>query len=361
MRIITGRSKRHWRKFHALPKRIYSNDPLYIPLVRQEVEGLFNNSNDDRWTIVLVEKSDTIVARAIAFIQKGLSETGGIGFLDFADDDLVSSMLLQACSDFIESHGCNQIQTPVNFGERDRYWGLRISGDGLPSYQENYNPNYYEEHLLAFGFTRIFEQSTLELRIDELDDERLKKINLKLASRGIQVRQFSNRKREKFASDFVEIYNQAWWEHEHFQPMTEERVLQLLVEMKPIIREPYLLFAYDGDKPIGFFLAVIELNQIMQHLNGNMNWWGKIQFLFWKRLIRITRLKGIIFGVIPEYQSKGVGASMVLKMHENMKKDANLEAAELAWIGDFNDRMNRFIKALGAREIKRHATYSKNL
>jgi len=361
MRIITGRSKRHWRRFHEVPKRIYSKDPDYIPHVQQDIERLFEDRTDDRWIIVLVEKFDKIEARAIAFVQKGEPSKGGIGFIEFPDDELVSSMLLDTCTEFISDQGCELVQAPVNFGERDKYWGLRISGSGASSYQENYNPDYYEKHLLTLGFSRIFEQSTLEMRLNEVDSERLGKIASKLEHKGIRIEHFSSRLREKFASDFVQIYNQAWWEHEHFQPMTEERVLKLLEEMKPILREPCILFAYDGDRPIGFFLAVIELNQIMKHLNGNMNWWGKLGFLFWNWRTKITRIKGIIFGIIPEYQGKGVGASLVLQMHRNMKKDKHLEAAELAWIGDFNDRMNRFIQALGAHEIKRHATYSKNL
>ena len=81
-----------------------------------------------------------------------------------------------------------------------------------------------------------------------------------------------------------------------------------------------------------------------------MNLWGKLKFLWFKNTVKINKIRGIIFGVVPEYQSKGVYSILIIKMFEVMKKDPNLVSTELAWIGDFNPKMHALFKSLKVEE-----------
>jgi hypothetical protein len=118
---------------------------------------------------------------------------------------------------------------------------------------------------------------------------------------------------------------------------------------------------YDGNRPIAFYLSIIDLNQILKHLNGNMNLLGKIKFLWYKQKTKITKIRGIIFGVIPAFQNKGVYSILIMKMAEIMSQDADLQSTELAWIGDFNPKMHALFKSVKAVKTKVHYTFEKLL
>lgn len=47
---------------------------------------------------------------------------------------------------------------PINFGERDKFWGLLIDGFSEPLYAMNYNPPYYKELFENYGFQIYFNQ-----------------------------------------------------------------------------------------------------------------------------------------------------------------------------------------------------------
>ena len=67
----------------------------------------------------------------------------------------------------------------------------------------------------------------------------------------------------------------------------------------------------------------------------------------------------IIFGVIPQYQNKGVYSIMIMKMYEVMHKDPYIQSTELAWIGDFNPKMHSLFESLKAEKVKIHHTFRK--
>jgi hypothetical protein len=47
---------------------------------------------------------------------------------------------------------------PINFGERDKFWGLVIEGFIEPLYGMNYNFPYYKDLFENYGFKIYFEQ-----------------------------------------------------------------------------------------------------------------------------------------------------------------------------------------------------------
>ena len=47
---------------------------------------------------------------------------------------------------------------PINFGERDRWWGLVTEGFKPPIYLMNYNPPYYQSLFENYGFKNFYNQ-----------------------------------------------------------------------------------------------------------------------------------------------------------------------------------------------------------
>jgi hypothetical protein len=249
---------------------------------------------------------------------------------------------------------------PINFGERDRFWGLMVKGFKHPSYLENYNPPYYQELFEAYGFRKEIEQSTSEITMEDFNYERFNRISQRVLNNpNYRFEHFRMSQLENFAKDFMSIYNKAWAHRHDFTPMTLERVETVLRSIKPILLEDIIWFAYANNEPAGFYINVIDVNQIFKHLKGKMNLIAKLKFLWYKSFGRIDRVRGIVFGVIPAYQNLGLEAGMIMKFHNAIMTYPNIRASELAWIGDFNPKMHSLFDALGAKITKVHYTYRK--
>ncbi len=362
--IQSVESKKDVKAFHQFSRKLYANDPEYVSHIDQDIEAIFDpNKNSSfesgeakRW---LVMKRDKVVGKVAAFNSKSTGQSG-LGFFDCIDDQETANLLFDTGINWLTSCGLNRVEAPVNFGERDKYWGLMVEGFQNPSYQENYNFPYYQKLFENYGFKKSIEQTTSEAKPDGIDYLKYKRFTDKLKERSnLRAEHFKLNEMNRFVRDFTSIYNKAWEGHEHFIPFTEERVRTLFMEMKPIIREDLLWFLYEGNKPVGFYLSIIELNQIFRYVNGNMNIWGKLKFLLYKKKVKISRIRGIIFGVVPEYQNKGVYSIMIMSMYEVMKNDPDLVSTELAWIGDFNPKMHALFDSLNAVKTKVHFTYEK--
>ena len=69
---------------------------------------------------------------------------------------------------------------------------------------------------------------------------------------------------------------------------------------------------------------------------------------------------GQLFGVVPEFQSKGVEAAMIKRFCEQIvAKDSHYKWLEMNWIGDFNPQMMHLMDYIGASIAKTHVTYRK--
>ena len=117
-------------------------------------------------------------------------------------------------------------------------------------------------------------------------------------------------------------------------------------------------FAYYQDKPIAFFLMLPEINQIVRHLDGKMDLLGKLKYFWYKNTNSVTKAFGLIFGVIPEFQGKGVEGAIVMAFgNVALQPGFPYKELELNWIGDFNPAMMKLAEQVGSKIVKKHITY----
>ena len=54
--------------------------------------------------------------------------------------------------------GMEAMDGPINFGERDKFWGLLIDGFHEPLYGMNFHAPYYQKLFENYGFQIYFNQ-----------------------------------------------------------------------------------------------------------------------------------------------------------------------------------------------------------
>lgn len=350
--------------FIELPYFIYQNDSEYIPHLEEDIRSVFDSERNDylkdglikRWIAV---RNNSCIGRIAAGL-KDYEPDGRIGFFECINDLEVAKMLFSSAEMWLKKNGKSRAQALVNFGSRDSYWGLLVSGFKRPSYRENYNPPYYHKLILEMGYVEDFKQTTSEIKPDTFNIDRFSKLASRvLANPEYEFKHLDYSNLDKFASDFVYIYNKAWEAHDFFKPLKKETLLSEMKKMKPIAPDDFNWFVYAKGEPAGFYINVMDVNQVFKHVNGNLNWLGKLKFLWYKA--KIDRVRGIVFGVIPDYQNKGLETGMIMKLHDAVNKKPTIKSSELSWIGDFNPKMQSLFNSLGAITSKEHITFTKEI
>ncbi|RCH53893.1 GNAT family N-acetyltransferase [Mucilaginibacter hurinus] len=355
------------KAFLDTARLIYQNDPNWVCPLDSDIEAVFDPKKNDfhahgtctRW--VLYNDNGRPAGRIAAFINNKKAynyeqPTGGIGFFECADNQAMAFALFDTAKNWLAAQGMEAMDGPINFGENDNFWGLLVEGFTPPSYGMNYNPPYYRKFFEDYGFVTEYEQITNHLDTTKPFDERFTKIaNWVIKKPGYEFRHFKVKDINRFAADFIAIYNDAWHDFENFAPITKATVLQSFEKMKAIMDEKLIWFAYVNGEPASFIIILPDANQMIKPLNGKLDIIGKLKFLYY-RWKGVTRMRAIVMGTKKKYQNHGLESGIFIKLKEYVLPLKRYNELELSWVGDFNEKMLSIHHAVGAVFGKKHLT-----
>lgn len=372
MRIIEVSDKKQIAEFLDVPKTIYRKDKFWIPPIRQDVEAVFDRSKNKYWrhgeATRWILKNDTglCIGRVAAFVYRKTANdsklpTGGMGFFECINDQSAANLLFDTCKQWLIEREMEAMDGPINFGEKDKFWGLITENFALsPYYGQNYNPEYYVTLFEKYGFKIYYNQLIFFRSIKDALQDKFTQRALRLSSdANYSCVHIKRSQLEKYAEDFRTVYNRAWTTHDNFKGMSKDQAFSIMNQLKPVIDEKLIWFAYHKEKPLGFYISLPELNEIFNKVGDNLNWFGKLKFLFYKLTMKRSNSFGVAFGIDPDYQGKGVEGFIFKHMEDTIRLKKLYEGIIITWIGDFNPRMIRIIEALGGKKIRQMATYRK--
>ena len=372
MQIIEVKDKKTAREFILLPVRLYKNVSAWIRPLDKDIEAVFKakknkafrNGRCIRW---ILQREGKTIGRVAAFIndkttKKGNDQpTGGMGFFECIDDKEAAFTLFNQSKKWLQEQGMEAMDGPINFGERDMWWGLLIEGFDLePNYRCNYHPPYYQELFEAYGFMIYFKQFTFGLdvfaRFSDKIYEKAKKV-FQDPDYHFEHLRISNI--EKYIEDFRTIYNKAWARH-GVPKLSSLQAKALMMQIKPILDEKIIWYGYYKDEPIAIYMNIPEINQIFKYVNGKLDLIGKIKFLYHRWRKSCKKMLGLVYGIIPEFQGKGVDGALIVATGKMVQEEyPRYPRLEMNWIGDFNPKMIRVAQQLESHVVKTQATYRK--
>ena len=139
--------------------------------------------------------------------------------------------------------------------------------------------------------------------------------------------------------------------------------------MKPVLDERLCWFVYYKNEPIGIWVNLPDLNQWFKYLNGGFSLWHKLKFLWVKSTVRNPKFTGLVFGIIPEFQGKGVDSYIIVEgaiLIQGLRKvdgkyvlgkKSIYDDYEMQWIGEFNPKMINVAEGLGTYRSRILTTY----
>ena len=369
MQLLEVTSKKLSKEFILVNVEINKNNPNYIRPLDKDINEIFDPKKNKafrhgeavRW--LLKDETGKLIGRVAAFTNKKYKNkgddvpVGGIGFFDCIKDQNAADMLFDVAKHWLMQRNMQAMDGPVNFGERDRWWGLLVEGFQPPVYCLNYNPPYYKELFENYGFKVFFEQTCFALKVKDRLQQKFYDRHAALAQDpNFSAMYIQKSQLEKFAKDFTIVYNKAWAGHGGLKELSNQVVLKMFKAMKPVMDERICWFTYYKDEPIAMWINLPDLNQWFKYLNGKFDLWHKLKFLWIKKTKACKKFTGLVFGIVPEFQGKGVDAYMIMEGAKIIQVQMLYDDYEMQWIGEFNPKMINVAESLGTYRSRKLIT-----
>ncbi len=372
MNIIEVNSKKDKKDFIKIACSIYKNEKNWIRPLDKDINSVFDPKKNKafrkgdvkRW---ILKNNNETIGRIAAFYSstndKEKLRVGGCGFFECIDDEEAAKMLFDTAKNWLEKNGYNSMDGPINFGERDKWWGCLVEGFDIdPNYLQNYGKAYYQKLFENYGFQLLFRQLTFLKKVRTPLSEKLSlKAERALRDPNYNFKTLEKRNIQKYIRDFTKIYNDAWSKYPGVSKLELSQAKLLFAQLKPILDEKILWFAYHNNDPVGFFISIPEMNQIFKYVNGKLDLFGKLKTFYHLKIKKsCKKMVGLVFGIVPKHQGKGVDGALIMASRETIQEKLAYEDLELNWIPDFNKSMIRVAEQVQVKLGKIHHTYRYN-
>lgn len=366
MNIRPVLTSRDLKTFIELPYRLYKNDPLWVPPLRDEQNGQFDPKRNPLlehcdWQLFLLEQDGQTLGRIAAFIDTLANEfwqqpIGLFGYFECVENPAAAEKLLQAARDWLKDRGMACMRGPWTFVSQE--WGMVVEGFSPPPVvMAPYNPPFYNDYLSAFGLEKIKDLLCWEVDAARGYDipPRILQLTDAVARRyKVRVRQLDMRRFDDEVRLIEQLSNASIIQNWGYSPVTEAEVQATARDLKPVIQPKGVLFAEDENgQPVGFAIAIPDVNQLLRGLGGSLLPFGWLKLL--TGLPRLQSYRMFALGVIPAYQGKAVDSLIYRALYESLYTP-NLWM-EINYVLEDNWPMINAIKKLGATPSRRYRVY----
>jgi GNAT superfamily N-acetyltransferase len=373
VRVRPARDKKDVSRFIDLPYRLHARDPLWVPPLRRDVATLLSRTKNPFFEhaeaeYFLAERDGEVVGRIAAIHNRLHNEThedrvGFFGFFECVNDQAVANALFTAAADWLRPRGLDTLRGPASFSVNDEC-GLLVEGfETPPTLMMPHNPPYYATLIECAGFVKAKDLYCYQGDEDGVNavGERLERgVELIKQRHGVTLRPLNMRDFEGDVARVKEMYNAAWEKNWGFVPMTNREIDHLAEQFKPVVVPDLVPFAEKDGRPVGFAIALPDLNVAFKRNPGGGFLRGLVTVLFMLKTGRIHRLRVLLLGTIPEFRGKGLDAVLYhwIWKHGTAR---GIWWGEAGWILEDNAPINAGMLKIGFRRYKTYRLYDRPL
>ncbi|HEY8278890.1 MAG TPA: N-acetyltransferase [Bdellovibrionota bacterium] len=370
-----GENKSEYKKFIELAWTLNKSDPNWVSPLRLSVQDNLDTKKNPFYQHAKIRlwnayKDGKHVGRIAAIVDKAHNDfhqekTGFWGFYEAIDDASVSEALFREAEAWLKSQSMEISRGPAN-PSLNHECGMLISGFDTPPYlMMTHNPQSYPAAVEKQGYKKAKDLLAFNLRAPEKFEAKMQAMaEMAIAKGAFTFRPINMKDFDNEIMLIKEIYNAAWEKNWGFVPMNDEEFLHMARSMKDIVWPDFCLIAMAGGKPIGFSLALPDINQVLKNIpNGKLLPFGIFKLLrgIKPSSKKINRLRVITLGVRREWRSSGVGSVLYFETYKKAR-EFGLWGGEASWILEDNKDMLTPIMLFGkVPPYKTYRIYDKNL
>lgn len=327
-------SKKELKTFIRFNYELYKGNPYSVPDLYDDMLNTFSSKKNAAFEFCEAEyflayKDNKVVGRVAAIINNRANQTWDkkevrFGWIDFIDDEGVSSALLKAVEDWGKQKGMDTITGPLGFTDMDAE-GMLIEGfDQLGTMATIYNYPYYPQHMEKLGFEKDADWVEFKLYVpDQLPEKFVRISEIILQKYKLKIKKLTRKeiKEKHYGQKIFDLINEAYAPLYGFSKMTQGQIDQYVNTYLPLLdlRMVSIVETEDGEL-VAAGISMASLSKALQKAKGRMlpfGWFYLLKALFIKRPKVLDLL---LVGVKPEYQSKGVNALLFYDLVPTFKK-----------------------------------------
>jgi hypothetical protein len=328
----------------------------------RERNGYFKHA--DAVFFMAVDDKGNVLGRIAAFVNHNYLKhyddaVGFFGSFECIDDDDVAKGLLDRSARFLKSRGLEFIRGPYNFTSQST--GFLIEGFDQPqTVLSPYNLPYYGGLMEKCGLKKIRDLNAYYgdvLENYKFPDRFIRHYDYLVKRYGVRVRNIDLKNIEEDVRKIIHVGNLASAGNWGFIPVDEPEIDEIVSDFR-LLTDPDAVFIMEkGDEPIGYAVALPDVNIIIKKLNGRLFPFGIFRLKFGYRKLREYRLFGL--GLVPKYQKKALDTLIYYHVFDGLyKKNARLEAS---WVLETNKRMNQALIKMNFKLVKKFRVYQADL
>jgi len=304
-------------------KDLYRNDehfvfPILSTLKKELVREILIKK---LYTGLLCIKNNKITGRILYTISDSKQKHKKIGYFSFFDciDDYKSAKeLFSAMEDDLKGK-VDYVEGTFAPYDPDTRRGVLVKGFEEPhTFLTSYNYPYYGDFLEKAGFVKAYDTFTLKIPLFGKNEEAIKLLAERAQkNQNLRIDNLDIKNIDRDINDIHEILKIATFEL-NYQDAPSIELIKKVVKNLKFFLEPKLvkiLRENDTNRPLGFCLVLLDFNQIFQKTKGKIN----VFRLFWGKK-RITRARGILQYLIPEYQGTGAFTLVFWEIYQTLKE-----------------------------------------
>lgn len=351
-----------FREFLRLPWSIYQNDPYWVPPIlshqREFLDkdhGPFFEFGEAQYFLAYVDGRPA--GRISAHINRLHDEhhgpdTGFFGFFEAIPDQQVATALLEAAAAWLRERGKTRLVGPLNFCIYDEM-GLLVEGfDSMPAMFQTHNPPYYEEQLTAWGLSKAFDWHAYRLRLDADIPAMERRLEEILKGETVVLRDLIPGELHRRAEEVFNLFNEAWAPNWGHVPLTRRQFQDLLDQIKIVLRPGLVSLALDGDRLVGFGIALPDLNPAVQKLNGRLSLWGKLRLLYEAKYKPVQKIRAMVVGISQKYQGRKLHHAMIMRSYIYAVKHTPCRDVDFSLIPENLRHWIKVIRFFGGQRYK---------
>lgn len=367
--VIEVTGGRDLADFVRFPYDLYKNRPVWVPPLKILAGREFNRRKNGFFkscdaAFFLARRQGVVRGRIAAFVHQGYIDywrepLGFFGSFESTNEKEVSRALFSAAVDWLKVREMKAVRGPLNFTSQSV--GFLVAGFDQPhTILSPYNFPYYDDLARDAGFIRNMQMGGYYGDVQEhyvFPERFMRHYNYLVERYRVRVRKVDRRRIRDEVKTILAVANDANEGEWNFIPTEESQVDTIVKDFKDIVDPECVFIMERAGTPIGYAIALPDVNVIIKKLNGRLFPFGIFRIKLGVKKIREYRIWGL--GLIKEFQNKALDTLLYYHIfHVLSRKNARLEAS---WIREDNYKMNRAVVNLHLKLVKEFRVYQKKI
>lgn len=364
-------TRRDLLAFVKFPWRVYKGDPNWVPpLIFERLDHLNPEKNPfyqhAQVALYLARRGREVVGTIAAFVDEAANrhlsqQVGGFGFFEVIEDYAVAEQLLDTARQWVKARGMVALRGPTSFTNNDTPGVLIDGADCPPVMLAAHTPPYYKTFLERFGLEKLQDtyawrafRSQIGAELENIPPDLLRVADAARRRSQVTIRSVCFERWEEEIDKAHYLFDTTLAHFPDHMPTSRDQFRRMANQMRPVLDPDLALFAEVDGKPVGFCVAIPDVNRVLIHLNGRLFPFGWLKLWWYSRRIDVVSFK--LMGVLEEYRRRGIESLLYLETLKAML-GKGYEWLDGSVTSEENLAVNYLAERLGAERYKHYRIY----